>query len=49
MDLKASPNRYSSGIVESRADKGVGVVATLLITNGTLYKGDFVVAGLFIW
>lgn len=46
MDLKANPNRYSSGIViESRADKGVGVVATLLITNGTLYKGDFVVAG----
>ncbi|MBU4693455.1 translation initiation factor IF-2 [Mycoplasma zalophidermidis] len=46
MDLKANKNRYPSGIVlESRADKGVGVVATLIIANGTLYKGDFMVAG----
>ncbi|WP_029608545.1 translation initiation factor IF-2 [Mycoplasma simbae] len=46
MDLKANKNRYPAGIVlESRADKGVGVVSTLIIANGTLFKGDFVVAG----
>ncbi|MCS4536637.1 MULTISPECIES: translation initiation factor IF-2 [unclassified Mycoplasma] len=46
MDLKANKNRYPSGFVlESRADKGVGVVATLIIDNGTLYKGDYMVAG----
>ncbi|MDP4654023.1 MAG: translation initiation factor IF-2 [Porticoccaceae bacterium] len=32
-------------IVESRIDKGRGVVATALIQRGTLRKGDFVLAG----
>ncbi|TQC53997.1 translation initiation factor IF-2 [Mycoplasmopsis mucosicanis] len=46
MDLKANKDRYPAGVVlESRSDKGVGVVATLIISNGSLYKGDFIVAG----
>ncbi|BAP00866.1 translation initiation factor IF-2 [Mycoplasmopsis californica HAZ160_1] len=46
MELKANPSRYPAGIVlESRSDKGVGTVSTLIITNGTLFKGDFMVAG----
>ncbi len=32
-------------IVESRVDKGRGVVATALVQQGTLVKGDFVLAG----
>ncbi len=32
-------------IVESRLDKGRGPVATLLVQNGTLNKGDIVLAG----
>ncbi len=33
-------------VVESRLDKGRGPVATLLVQNGTLKKGDIVLAGL---
>ena len=32
-------------IVESRIDKGRGVVATALVQQGTLRKGDFMLAG----
>lgn len=32
-------------VVESRIDKGRGVVATLLVQQGTLRKGDFMLAG----
>ena len=32
-------------IVESRVDKGRGVVATALVQQGTLNKGDFMLAG----
>ncbi|MFO0070181.1 MAG: translation initiation factor IF-2, partial [Alphaproteobacteria bacterium] len=46
MDLKANPNRRASGaVVESRVDRGRGVVATLLVQGGTLKTGDIVVAG----
>lgn len=46
LDLKANPNRYPIGVViESRTDKGIGAVSTLIIENGTLIKGDFIVAG----
>ncbi len=45
-ELKANPNRAARGIViEARLDKGRGVVATLLVQNGTLRSGDIVVAG----
>ncbi|MBN0919586.1 translation initiation factor IF-2 [[Mycoplasma] gypis] len=46
LDLKADFNREAIGtIVESRLDKGKGVVATLIIENGTLLTRDFIVAG----
>ncbi|MDR1364618.1 MAG: translation initiation factor IF-2 [Oscillospiraceae bacterium] len=45
-ELKANPNRSASGIViEARLDKGKGTVATVLITNGGLKKGDSIIAG----
>ena len=45
-DLKANPNRYAKGtVIESRMDKNSGIVATLLIENGTLRLGDSIVAG----
>ena len=45
-ELKANPNRYASGVVlESKMDKHVGVVASLLIQNGTLRLGDPIVVG----
>ncbi len=45
-ELKANPNRYASGtVIESKIDKGSGVVCTLLIQNGTLRIGDAIVVG----
>lgn len=46
MDLKANRRRYPIGtVIESKLDKGLGPVTTLIVENGTLYKGDFIVAG----
>ena len=46
LDLKANPNRRAVGsIIESTLDKGRGYVATVLVQNGTLHKGDVVLAG----
>ena len=46
LELKANPKVHASGtIIESSLDKGRGYVAKALIQNGTLYKGDVVVAG----
>lgn len=46
LDLKANPNRRASGsIIESSLDKGRGYVSTVLVSNGTLKVGDYVVAG----
>lgn len=46
MDLKANPNRDAEGIVvESRMEKGLGPVATVLINKGTLRVGDVFVSG----
>ena len=45
-ELKANPDKAASGIViEAKLDKGRGPVATVLVQNGTLHAGDFVVAG----
>jgi len=45
-ELKANPNRYASGtVIESKLDKALGVVSTVLIQNGTLRLGDAVVVG----
>ena len=45
-EYKANPSRYASGsVVESRLDKQVGPVVTLLVQNGTLRLGDPIVVG----
>ncbi|MGB0467392.1 MAG: translation initiation factor IF-2 [Pontibacterium sp.] len=47
LELTAAPSAPAQGVVvESRLDKGRGPVATLLVQNGTLRKGDIVLAGL---
>ncbi|HLA64260.1 MAG TPA: translation initiation factor IF-2, partial [Rhodothermales bacterium] len=46
LDLKANPDRDAVGtVIESRLDKGRGVVATVLVQTGTLRVGDAFVAG----
>ena len=46
MELKANPSRRGKGaVVEARLDKGQGPIATLLVQNGTLHKGDCLIAG----
>ena len=45
-DLKANPSRYATGtVIESRLDKSMGGVASILIQNGTLRIGDPIVVG----
>ena len=45
-EYKANPSRYAMGtVIESRLDKQVGPIATVLIQNGTLRLGDPVVVG----
>ncbi|CAN5884719.1 hypothetical protein BH23ACT11_BH23ACT11_06330 [soil metagenome] len=45
-DLKANPNAPASGyVIEGERDPGRGPVATLLLSRGTLHKGDVVLAG----
>lgn len=46
LELKANPNRRAKGaIIESRQDRGRGVVATVLVQAGTLQVGDIFVSG----
>jgi len=46
LELKAPADLPAKGIViESRLDKGRGVVATVLVQEGTLKKGDVILAG----
>jgi translation initiation factor IF-2 len=46
LNLKASISGRARGvIIESKMDKSKGPIATLLIQNGTLYKGNMIVAG----
>jgi translation initiation factor IF-2 len=46
LELTAVKEGPAQGVViESRLDKGKGSVATLLVQNGTLSRGDIVVAG----
>ncbi len=45
-ELKANPNRRAKGLViESKLDRGRGPVATVLVQNGTLHQGDYVIVG----
>lgn len=46
LELKANPNRNATGtVVEAALDKGRGYVSTILVQNGTLRIGDYVLAG----
>ncbi len=45
-ELKANPARRAKGtVIEAKLDKGQGPVATILVQNGTLNKGDIIIAG----
>ncbi len=47
LELKANPNKLATGyVIEARLEKGRGTVVTAVIQEGTLKKGDPVVAGL---
>ncbi len=46
MDLKANPDKNSSGsVLEAYLDKGRGYLSTILVQNGSLKIGDYVLAG----
>ena len=46
LELKANPNKAAIGtVVEAALDKGRGYVSTVLVENGTLQVGDYVLAG----
>jgi translation initiation factor IF-2 len=46
MELRAKPEARARGVVvESSLDKGRGPIATLLIQQGTLHRGDMILAG----
>jgi translation initiation factor IF-2 len=46
LELKANPDRQASGaVIEAKLDVGRGPVATVLVQNGTLRKGDIFVVG----
>ena len=46
LDLKANPKRPASGVIlEARKTDDRGAVATVLVQNGTLRKGDVILAG----
>ena len=45
-ELKANPDRYALGtVLEAKLDKNEGPKATLLVQNGSLNEGDFLVVG----
>jgi len=46
LDLKANPNKHAVGtVVEALLDKGRGYVSTILVQEGTLKIGDYMLAG----
>ena len=46
LDLKSNPNKAAQGtVVEAFLDKGKGYVSTILVQNGTLKVGDYMLAG----
>ena len=48
MEIVANPNKIAQGVIlESRLDRGKGPVATVLVQDGTVKQGDFIVAGLY--
>ncbi len=48
LELKANPNRNARGVVlESRLDKGRGIMATVLVQKGMLKIGDCFLSGIY--
>lgn len=46
LELKANPDKAAKGtVIEATLDKGRGYVTTILVQDGTLRKGDIVLAG----
>jgi len=46
LELKANPKKQAYGrVVEARVDRGRGTVVTVLVQEGTLKQGDFMVVG----
>lgn len=46
LELRANPESRARGtVLESEMHKGMGAVATVLVQNGTLHKGDAIVFG----
>ena len=46
MDLKANPNKPGVGtIIEAKLDKGMGPIATVLISGGKIRNGDNIICG----
>jgi translation initiation factor IF-2 len=46
LELQANPNKRAKGtVMETHLDKGKGVVSSLLVQEGTIKVGDFVLAG----
>ncbi len=46
LEIKANPSSKASGVIlEARLDKKSGVLATLIVKNGTLKKGSILVSG----
>ena len=46
LDLEANPDRQAEGaVIEAKLDVGRGPVATVLVQNGTLQRGDIFVVG----
>ncbi|WGH27226.1 MAG: translation initiation factor IF-2 [Candidatus Bostrichicola ureolyticus] len=46
LQLKANPNKLATGtVIEASLDKGRGFLTNVIIQNGTLKKGDYVLAG----
>ncbi len=48
LELKANPDRAANGtVIEAELDKGRGVVATIMVQNGTLKIGDVILANMY--
>lgn len=46
LELRANPDRSARGyVIEARLDKGKGPIATVIVQNGTLKVGDYIVSG----
>ncbi len=46
LELKANPDKAAKGtVIEASLDKGRGYVTTILVQDGTLRKGDIILAG----